>query len=628
MAEVFCADKREIGRLKANWLQIRVRKPVKIKFHTPAFITVFFLLISLLCLIPIRIDAFRYQKPKVFPVVTRSLQDFATELPADSSIHIWVYFTDKGFSSREGLDRRLAAASELVTERARSRRRQRGTMEVSLGYSDVPVHEEYVQTITKLRGVERLRTESRWFNAVSLAVRKQAIPEIAGQPFVRMIDVVKRAHRQPVEKTPPQTERQTEAISTVFDNRDYGSSFDQLKQINALSAHARGYTGKDILVLMLDTGFFKEHEAVDTRRIVDEWDFIQNDNDTADDSLDAAGQQVHGTMTMSVLGGAAEGALYGPAFECDFLLAKTEIVDQEIQLEEDLFVEALEWGEGRGADVASSSLGYFDWYEFSDMDGNTAIITRAVDMAVKRGVVCVTAVGNENVANKNTIGYGWDHIIAPADADSVISVGAVNAEGTIAGFSSRGPTFDGRIKPEVVARGVNVVTASGYSPIAYGRSKGTSFSTPLVAGAAALVLQAHPSWSPFQVRRALMETANNAIIPNNVYGWGVIDAMKAIEFEQPTLADLVHIQNYPNPFSSYTFIKFPMADSLRQMENLRLEIYNIRGERITTLRSPNQAGIFEWIVSEPPWRSLPNGVYISRLVAGSVVATNKMTLLR
>jgi len=501
-------------------------------------------------------------------------------------------------------------------------------MTQSPGFSDIPVYEEYVESIRNIDGVERLRATSRWFNAVSLSVKKRVIPEITSQPFVLKIDLVKRARRRPAEITVHPDNVEAAGLSTVFDGRDYGGSFEQLKQINALVAHAAGYTGKDILVLMLDTGYFTGHEAVDSSRIVAEYDFIWDDDNTQDDTLDAAGQQVHGTQTMSVLGGAAEGALYGPAYECDFLLAKTEIIDQEDQIEEDLFVAALEWGERGGADVASSSLGYFDWYEFSDMDGNTAVTTRAVEMAVRRGMVCVTAVGNENVEGKTTMGTGWDHIIAPADADSVIAVGAVDAEGRITGFSSRGPTFDGRIKPEVVARGLNVTIASGYFPTSYGRGNGTSFSTPLVAGAAAQVLQAHPAWSPAQVRRAFMETANNAVVPNNVYGWGVIDVMEAIEFQQPTLADLVHIQNYPNPFSAYTFFKFPMADSLRQVADLRLEIYNIRGEHITTLQTTNQAGIFEWIVSEPPWHSLPNGVYISRLVAGDVVATNKMTLLR
>ena len=136
------------------------------------------------------------------------------------------------------------------------------------------------------------------------------------------------------------------------------------------------------------------------------------------------------------------------AYSCKYLLAKTEMVNDEIVAEEDFYVAALEWGEALGADIASSSLGYLDWYTYEDdLDGQTAITTRGIDYASSLGMVCVTAAGNEG----NT---GWYHIIAPADADSVISVGAVDAFNVTPSFSSHGPTADGRIKPEVLARGV------------------------------------------------------------------------------------------------------------------------------------------------------------------------------
>ena len=140
------------------------------------------------------------------------------------------------------------------------------------------------------------------------------------------------------------------------------------------------------------------------------------------------------------------GSLIGPAFKSEYLLAKTEMVEQEIQAEEDNYVAGLEWGEENGAQVVSTSLGYLDWYTYEDLDGNTVVTTNAIDIAVRLGLTCVTAAGNEGNSS-------WYYIIAPADADSVISVGAVNVNDMLATFSSHGPTYDGRIKPEVCARG-------------------------------------------------------------------------------------------------------------------------------------------------------------------------------
>jgi len=234
---------------------------------------------------------------------------------------------------------------------------------------------------------------------------------------------------------------------------------------------------------MLDTGFFTDHNVFQPERIVAEYDFIQADSVTQNQEGDNPSQHNHGTATASAAGGYLNGELRGVAYGCKFLLAKTEIVDQEIQAEEDYYVAALEWGEALGADVVSSSLGYLDWYTYEDMDGATAVTTNGVDYAVSLGMVCVTAAGNEGNSD-------WFYMIAPADADSVIAVGAVDSLNAIAAFSSHGPTYDGRIKPEVLARGVATYAAGTASADAFISASGTSLSTPLVAGAAAVILQA------------------------------------------------------------------------------------------------------------------------------------------
>ncbi|MCH7732685.1 MAG: S8 family peptidase, partial [Candidatus Marinimicrobia bacterium] len=263
-----------------------------------------------------------------------------------------------------------------------------------------------------------------------------------------------------------------------------------------------------------------------------------------------------------------------------------------------------------GADVVSSSLGYLDWYTYPDMDGNTAVTTKAMDIAASVGIVCVTAAGNEGDDD-------WYYIIAPADADSVISVGAVDMNGVIAGFSSHGPTYDGRIKPEVCARGVSTVCASPFNVDQYTRKGGTSLSTPLVAGAAAVILSAHPDWTPMMVREALMKTASRADYPDNSYGWGVIDVWEAIRFDsftvgpEPPLPENFSLsQIYPNPFNPFnqvTTIKYKLPNTSR----VRIKIFSLLGEEIATIVDDvKEAGEYDvrWLA-----RGYPSGIYFIQL---------------
>ena len=251
-------------------------------------------------------------------------------------------------------------------------------------------------------------------------------------------------------------------------------------------------------ILVLDTGFYTEHESINENNILNEWDFINNDSETQNEDGDVNDQHNHGTFILSVIGGAKEGQLYGPAYESQFLLAKTEDLTQEQPIEEDWFVAALEWGESLGADISSSSLGYIDWYEYEDLDGQTATTTIGINIATENGMICVTSAGN----------YGNDGIIAPADAYDVISVGAVDSSDELTWFSSRGPTADGRIKPEVCAQGLDTYAAiPSYDQ--YGYISGTSLSCPLVSASCAIILSARPEWTSHMVRTSLLNTSKS-----------------------------------------------------------------------------------------------------------------------
>jgi len=231
----------------------------------------------------------------------------------------------------------------------------------------------------------------------------------------------------------------------------------------------------------------------------------------------------HGTASLGLIASNWPGTVMGTAWGAEFVLAKTERLLEELHIEEDDYVAALEWADELGVDVVSSSLGYYTWYRFDDMDGNSTLTTRAADIAASRGILVVTSVGNEG-------GFPWPTINAPADADSVVAVGACDSSGTVTEFSSRGPTYDGRIKPDVLAPGKFTATLSWQSVNGPAPAAGTSAATPLVAGACALILQKHPEWSPIQVREALRATASHAGDPDNNHGWGVVDAYAASDY--------------------------------------------------------------------------------------------------
>ena len=502
-----------------------------------------------------------------------------------SEYRVWIYFKDK-------ID------SELVkpSSKAVLRRKKNNILSDKL-WQDIQVSPNYIDQILLL-GLE-IENESRWLNAVSVICKKSDLNQILELPFVEKIEPVIGYKKLPFKKK--------NDINPNSIDFDYGNAQAQIEQINVHELHNQGYTGEGIRILMLDTGFDLTHNALFDINVVDQWDVINDDNQTANETEEeeTIGQDSHGTAILSVIAANAPGELLGVAFDAEFLLAKTEDVSQEIQQEEDDYVSALEWGESNGADVSSSSLGYLDWYEYSDMDGNTAVTTIAVDIAVGLGVVCVTSAGNSGNSD-------WYYIIAPADADSVVSVGAVSETGEIASFSSHGPTADGRIKPEVCARGRQTWCISPNSTMNYTQYSGTSLSCPLVAGAVGLVIQARPNWTAMEVRNAIMMTASMADSANNTYGYGIVNALAAIDYgttnsilkRNNILPSNFYVSEvYPNPFNPSVNIQVSAKSELM----LKLDILSYTGQFIINLyddKMRNDVQSFSW---NP--KNNPSGIY-------------------
>jgi len=430
----------------------------------------------------------------------------------------WIFFKDKGVV----VESNLTTIKNQLPESVQKRRLKMKQEAAIIDMTDLPLSAPYLQEMEKLQ-IKPIN-QSKWLNAISAYLSPEQIDNINKLSFITGVQpVVTYQRREPV--TDKRESIQKILVSPDTMALEYGSSFTQNHTIGVTAAHAMGVNATGVLVGMLDTGFnHQEHEAFEKLNVIGEYDFINNDNITRneDEDGDSPSQHNHGTMVLSLIGGFKEGVLIGPAYGAQYLLAKTEYVPTETQIEEDYWVAGLEWLEQQGAEVVNSSLGYNDWYQYSDMDGNTAVTTRAADIAVQKGVVVVNSAGNEG--NK-----AWRYITAPADGDHVLAVGAVYADGQLTNYSSVGPTYDGRTKPDVLAMGSQVWYAlpskmNGYANSSYG----TSFSSPLVAGVAALLLSAHPYLTPFEVQEALKVTASNALTPNNEYGWGIVNAHDAL----------------------------------------------------------------------------------------------------
>ena len=499
---------------------------------------------------------------------------------------------------------------------------------------DLPVSLRYIERLREMGAA--VRFSSRWLNAVSARVSPEVQRRVQAADFVVAVRPVQRLQRP--SPPPPALFASPKLLQS-----HYGLAFEQLAQIAVPRLHDRGFTGAGVRVALLDNGFhYAEHAAFGAIRVVAQRDFV-NDDEVVSDEADqpitgdemSGSQNLHGAQVLSLLAGYHRDQFVGVAPDAEYILAKTELDDNlpELPSEEDRWIAGLEWADSLGAQVVNSSLGYNRWddgtgYTPADLDGETALTSMAAALAVRRGIVVVVAAGNE--ANGD-----WHYITVPADADGAIAVGAVDVPGSgervpqIASFSSRGPTADGRIKPDVVAPGSGVMVAD-LRRGGYVRRGGTSFAAPLVSGVCALLLQIHPQWEPAQVLAALRSTALDlgAAGPDTVYGWGQINALAASGLSEELPSEDRLLVPFPNPARDGV-VHFPVQ--LAERGHVELSVFDVAGRLVFTERWDLWPGSHDQPGRAPRWtpgRVVANGIYFYQLRSPNRSHLGKIALVR
>ncbi len=531
--------------------------------------------------------------------------------------------------------RKAVKPEDILSARAIARRQKMvraGILPDVLTDEDLPFDEQDVRELQKTGfQVRYLLTQ---LNLISGVVKKRQVVEISKLKCVKYIDKLSENNAQKIEKKKGfeesflTMESQVMVQNAANSHRlDYGQSLSQLSQIGVPAVHDLGVTGRGVLIANFDAGFSNlTHEAFQGLNLTARYDFVAKREQLGGDS--------HGTATLGVLAANKSGVLIGAAFGASYALARTEDAASETPVEEDYWAAAALWADSLGADIITSSLGYrvfdrpFPSYTWQEMNGRTAISTRAAARAARVGIVVCNSAGNSG-----NIALPENTLVAPADADTILTVGAVNRAGIRTSFSSVGPTADGRIKPDVMAMGQGVFTTGISNATSYVSANGTSFSCPLVAGVAALMLSVNPTLTPVQVRDVLRRTASNAAAPNREIGWGIVNALAAVNSLRPQSTEkLIDAkpkecrleQNYPNPFNPTTVISYQLPAS----SNVRLVIYDVLGRELQTLVSTRQnAGRYDVQFSVNN-SQLSSGIYFYRLTAGKFIETKKMMLVK
>lgn len=528
------------------------------------------------------------------------------------TVNYWVTFKDKNNSPYHINDPKAFLSERSIARRERQH--------ILITEKDLPVNPVYINGLIKVGVI--LKNRSKWFNAVSITLNdERAIEIIKSLPYVKSVKKIdipvslNHDSKFDLETTSPITQisqKHSEQVSSF----DYGSTYNQAHMIGADCMHDQGFLGQGIVIAQFDAGFYKANvfTAFDSMRannqILGCRDFVTGDTMVFEDAS-------HGMSVLSCMAGNIPGSIIGTAPKAKFWLLRTEDDASESWQEEINWAVAAEFADSVGADIISSSLGYSTGmtnpaqnHTFVEMDGNTTIVTKAADWAASVGIFVSSSAGNSG-------GSPWYKITAPADADSILTVGAVDPNGIITSFSSRGLTYDGRIKPDVVAQGGSSVLINNTGAIA--ASNGTSFSCPITSGAVACLWQAHPTKTNMEILDAIQKSSSQYSFPDSIKGYGIPNFCVAHRILSPiVIPEDESFSVYPNPSSS----DFQISIYSLRNETASVDLYDISGRRVVsqscvlTIDTRNNFKIGT--------DNLSNGIYILKVVTKSQTYFTKL----
>lgn len=469
-----------------------------------------------------------------------------------------VHFTDKANSPYS-----IENPSAFLSEAALLRRSRQG---IPVQTDDIPVNASYLQAVAATGA--QIAAVSRWFNTAAVWINNPAmIPVIEALPFVSQVQPMNGSGKSLAMvnwKSKPFFDQEVndlmvsyldlKNISSNFYN--YGGGSQQITMINGIALHNEGYRGQGMVIAVLDAGFRNVNiiSAFDSLRangrILGTKDFVLPGNNVYNPGI-----HVHGTNVLSIMAANLPGQMVGTAPEASYWLIRTEDADgpsnnTEYLMEEYYWVAGAEFADSVGASVINSSLGYYTFdnpaqnHTYSDMDGNTTPVTRGANHATGKGILVVNSAGNNGSSP-------WQYIIAPADGFQVLAVGAVKGDGTYASFSSRGPSADGRVKPDVAARGDSTVYVNSLGQVRAGN--GTSYSSPVVAGMAACLWQTILSAGNTSVYQSIIRSGSQYQNPDNFLGYGIPDFQQArvlLSLDTSNAKGKGLIRIFPNPAAS------------------------------------------------------------------------------
>ncbi|MDR1543776.1 MAG: S8 family peptidase [Prevotellaceae bacterium] len=499
------------------------------------------------------------------------------------------------FKDKNGTEFSLLQPQDFLSERALQRRENQG---IALDSTDLPVSQTYLSALVANQA--KILYQIKWLNGAEILLNPAKVADIQALPFVKFVEKTKENVQNPL---PTKNVARKDVVRNA--TIDLPENFVQNSMLGVDLLHNAGFRGAGKLIAVLDAGFPQVNamSAFDTiqSRIVDTYNFV-------DMNANVYQHNSHGTLVLSTIGAYVENQIYGAAPEASFALYISEEDGSETRREPDNWIAAAERADSIGADIITSSLGYFNFDDgnnltYNDLDGKTARISRAATIAARKGIVVVNSAGNEA---KRT----WHYIIAPADADSILAVGSVTGGRQHSSFSSFGYSADGRVKPDVCAQGTAAFVVDTYNVIT--TADGTSFSAPIIAGMTASLWSALPQLANIQLLNKIRESATLYENPNDSLGYGIPNAWTVY---QNNLSSTKNIFSDNQQYSASIHDNILTIKTLNS-DNYTVSLVNICGRIIF---EKNSRGNSEFFI-----QNITKGIYILAIKNKNSVFVEKL----